>query len=48
MGRILGDPELRDRLGRQARAFAEGFSWDASAQSMEAFLDRVVRRSRGG
>lgn len=48
VGRILGDPELRDRLGRQARAFAEGFSWDVSAQSVEAFLNRVVRRSRGG
>ena len=47
-GLILGDPGLRDGLGRQARAFAEGFSWDVSAQSVEAFLSRVVRRSRGG
>jgi glycosyltransferase involved in cell wall biosynthesis len=48
LGRILGDPELRDRLGRQARSFAERFSWDASAEAMEGFLARVVRSSRDG
>ena len=47
LGRVLGDAELRDRLGRQARGFAERFSWDASAQATEAFLTRVVRSSRG-
>lgn len=46
LGRVLGDAELRDRLGRQARSFAEGFSWDASAAAMERFLARVVRKSR--
>lgn len=46
--RILADPSLRDRLGRQARTFAEGFSWEASADAMEAFLARVVRTSRSG
>ncbi len=46
LGRVLGDAELRDRLGRQARGFAERFSWDASAQATEAFLTRVVRSSR--
>lgn len=48
IGRILGDPELRDRLGRQARAFAEGHSWDASATAMETFLSRVVADSPVG
>ena len=48
LGRILGDEELRDRLGRQARTFAERFSWDASAGAMGAFLSRVVRTSRDG
>lgn len=47
VARILGDPALRERLGRQARSFAEGFSWEASADAMEDFLDRVVRGSRG-
>jgi len=46
LGRVLGDPDLRDRLGRQARGFAERFSWDASADAMEGFLTRVVRNSR--
>lgn len=43
--RILDDPSLRDRLGHRARRFAEGFSWDASADAMEGFLQRVVRKS---
>jgi len=47
VGRVLADPDLRDRLGRQARAFAEAFSWDASTSAMEGFLTRVVRNSRG-
>jgi glycosyltransferase involved in cell wall biosynthesis len=48
LGRILGDPHLRDRLGDQAREFAEGFSWDGSAEHMESFLRRVVSKSRSG
>lgn len=48
MGRVLGDPGLRETLGTQARAFAEGYSWDASADAMERFLERVVRESRTG
>jgi glycosyltransferase involved in cell wall biosynthesis len=42
IGRILEDPALRDRLGREARTFAEDHSWDASAMAMESFLSRVV------
>lgn len=45
LARILGDPGLRDRLGAQARAFAERFSWDASALATERFLVRVVTES---
>ncbi len=45
VGRVLADPELRERLGRQARAFAESFSWDFSSDAMERFLTRVVRNS---
>lgn len=48
IARLLVDPALRDRMGRQARRFAEGFSWDASADAMESFLTRVVRKSRSG
>ncbi|HEX6588837.1 MAG TPA: glycosyltransferase family 4 protein [Longimicrobiales bacterium] len=35
---VLADPTLRDRLGRQARAFAEGYSWDAAADRTERHL----------
>jgi glycosyltransferase involved in cell wall biosynthesis len=40
--RILEDPSLRDRLGMQARAFAELYSWDRSAAMTEAHLRRVL------
>jgi glycosyltransferase involved in cell wall biosynthesis len=42
IGQILTDEGLRDALGGEARRFAEGFSWDQSAEAMEAFLHRVV------
>jgi glycosyltransferase involved in cell wall biosynthesis len=42
---ILSSAELRDRLGRQARAFAEGFTWDRAADRMEAFLDEAIRKT---
>jgi glycosyltransferase involved in cell wall biosynthesis len=42
LGELLDDPDLRDRLGRQGRAFAEGFSWDRSAQRMATSIRRVV------
>ncbi len=43
---LLEDEGMRARLGKGARSFAEGFSWDASARSMERFLqERVVKRT---
>jgi glycosyltransferase involved in cell wall biosynthesis len=48
LGRLLDDVELRTRMGRAARAFAEGFSWDASAQAVEAVLGRVVAEGGPG
>jgi glycosyltransferase involved in cell wall biosynthesis len=42
LGEVLKDPELRDRLGRQARDFAEGYSWDAAADRTEAHLRLVL------
>jgi glycosyltransferase involved in cell wall biosynthesis len=38
--RLLTHHALRKRMGKRARAFAEGFSWDASAREMEAVLER--------
>lgn len=45
---ILDEPELRARLGEQARALAVRYSWDAAADAMEGFLQRVVRARRVG
>lgn len=39
---LLGDPERRRRMGRNAREFAEGFSWDATARRMASFLEEVA------
>jgi len=41
--RLIEDGDLRRRLGRQARAFAERFSWDGAADRMEEFLTVVGR-----
>ena len=40
--RLAADPALRDRLGRGARAFAETFSWERTAQQTESHLEAVV------
>jgi glycosyltransferase involved in cell wall biosynthesis len=39
---VLADPDLRERLGAQARNFAEQFSWDRAAARTEAHLQRVA------
>jgi glycosyltransferase involved in cell wall biosynthesis len=43
---VFTTPDLRDRLGEQALAFAQGFSWDASAQGVLQVLRRHVVGSR--
>jgi len=42
---LTADPGLVARLGRAARAFAEGFSWEAAARATEAQLQRVIAQS---
>ena len=42
MARLAADPAWRDRLGRGARAFAETFSWERTAQQTESHLEAVV------
>lgn len=42
LGRLLRDSELRGRMGREARAFAETFSWQAAAEAFEDYLGRLV------
>jgi glycosyltransferase involved in cell wall biosynthesis len=49
IGSILRDSELRDRLGRQAREFAQYFSWERSAVATEEHLMATaepIRRNR--
>ena len=43
LGRILTDAGLRERLGRRAREFAAGFSWERAADRTEAHLQSIVR-----
>ncbi len=45
IAQLLEDQELCARMGAQGREFSEQFSWDASARTMEQFLDaRVAER----
>jgi glycosyltransferase involved in cell wall biosynthesis len=39
---LLDDDDLRRRLSRNAVEFAQGFSWDASAEAMEGVLRRAA------
>lgn len=39
---LAGDPGEVERLGRAARAFAAGLSWERAAQATEAHLERVI------
>ena len=40
---LLAEPALRETLGRQAREFANGYSWDAAADRTEAHLGEILR-----
>jgi glycosyltransferase involved in cell wall biosynthesis len=42
MARVAGDAALRERLGRGARAFAETFGWERTAQETELHLETVA------
>ena len=48
LGRLLRDRDLRARMGRRARAFAEGFGWEATAADVERVLARVVAAGEPG
>ncbi len=45
---LLANPQLRDRLGRQARERAAEFSWDETARRTLAVLDGERRRVQPG
>ena len=44
---LAADPELVARLGRTARSFAQGFSWEAAARATTAHLQQIIAE-RGG
>jgi glycosyltransferase involved in cell wall biosynthesis len=44
---VLQDPALRDRLGAQARAFAEQYSWERTADRTESHLESVLAGPSG-
>jgi len=45
---LLDDPERLRTLSEGARAYARGFSWDATARGVERVLRRVVAGSEAG
>lgn len=44
--RLLGDPDLAARLGREGRALAEQCSWDLNADRAAALIEREVTTPR--
>ena len=46
IGELVRDADTRRAMSRNARAFAMGYSWDASAEATERYLERVVGGSR--
>ncbi len=42
LARVAADPELRERLGRGARAFAESLSWERAAEATLSHLEAVA------
>jgi glycosyltransferase involved in cell wall biosynthesis len=42
MRRIAGSRALVERLGAEARVFAESFTWERAADETEAHLRRVI------
>jgi glycosyltransferase involved in cell wall biosynthesis len=48
MGRLAADNDLRERLGRGARAFAETFSWERTALESESHLEAAIADKAGG
>lgn len=44
---LAADPALVERLGRQAREFAERLTWDAAASATEAHLRRIINEEGG-
>ncbi|HSM04821.1 MAG TPA: glycosyltransferase family 4 protein [Longimicrobiales bacterium] len=48
LGRLLDDPDVRQRMGAAARSFALGFSWERTADAMEAILVQAAASTLSG
>jgi glycosyltransferase involved in cell wall biosynthesis len=48
LGRLLGDPDLRRRLGQSGRAHIEQFSWDVITRQWDTIFTRLVHARREG
>lgn len=46
--RLADDPDLRERAGRAARRFAEGYSWEHYRANFSRILDERILPSLGG
>jgi GT2 family glycosyltransferase/glycosyltransferase involved in cell wall biosynthesis len=44
--RLLGDPELRERLGRAGAQTAQGYAWELRIDALEAFFEDVATPRR--
>jgi GT2 family glycosyltransferase/glycosyltransferase involved in cell wall biosynthesis len=44
--RLLGDPELRARLGRAGIETAAGYAWERRIEALEDFFQRIARSRR--
>jgi len=42
LARVLGDPELRERLGRAGVETAQEYAWERRIDALEAFLEGVA------
>ena len=46
IARLLGDPRLRERLGRAGMQTVKDYAWELRIDALEGFLERVSRPSR--
>jgi glycosyltransferase involved in cell wall biosynthesis len=45
LDRLISSPELRERLGREGRAFAAGFSYEAAAEAHLKLFEELLSKS---
>jgi GT2 family glycosyltransferase len=48
LGRVVAEPDLRQRLGKAGEQTANSYAWEQRIDALEEFLERVARPSRLG